>query len=118
MEYFVNCNTSTLAPYTTPLDKYRAAHLYRRLGFSASVQTINHAVGADASTLVNSLINEAVTMAPTPAPAWADWNNSNYPADDDLARQVRRAQSRGMADKLYQWLVEQQSQGAAKLFLE
>ncbi|UCD61884.1 MAG: DUF1800 domain-containing protein [Flavobacteriaceae bacterium] len=93
MEYFVNCNTSTLAPYTTPLDKYRAAHLYRRLGFSASVQTINDAVGANASTLVNSLINEAVTMAPTPAPAWADWNNSNYPADDDLARQVRRAQS-------------------------
>jgi uncharacterized protein (DUF1800 family) len=93
MEYFVNCNTSTLAPYTTPLDKYRAAHLYRRLGFSASVQTINNAVGADASTLVNSLINEAVTMPPTPAPAWADWNNSNYPADDDLARQVRRAQA-------------------------
>lgn len=93
MEYFVNCNTSTLAPYTTPLDKYRAAHLYRRLGFSASVQTINDAVGANASTLVNSLINEAIAMAPTPAPAWADWNNSNYPADDDLARQVRRAQS-------------------------
>ncbi|WP_297706876.1 DUF1800 domain-containing protein [uncultured Eudoraea sp.] len=93
MEYFVNCNTSTLAPHTTPLDKIRAAHLYRRLGFSASVQTINDAVGADASTLVNSLINEAVTMAPTPAPAWADWNNSNYPADDDLARQVRRAQA-------------------------
>ncbi|WP_019670470.1 DUF1800 domain-containing protein [Eudoraea adriatica] len=93
MEYFVNCNTSTLAPYTTPLDKYRAAHLYRRLGFSASVQTINAAVGANAGTLVNSLINEALTMPPTPAPTWADWNNNNYPADDDLARQVRRAQS-------------------------
>ena len=93
MEYFVNCNTSTLAPYTTPLDKYRAAHLYRRLGFSASVQTINQAVGQTAGTLVNSLINEAVTMPPTPAPAWADWNNNNYPADDDAARQVRRAQT-------------------------
>ncbi len=67
--------------------------MYRRLGFSASVQTINDAVDANASTLVNSLINEAVTMPPTPAPAWADWNNSNYPADDDLARQVRRTQS-------------------------
>ncbi len=92
MEYFVNCNTSTLAPYTTPLDKLRAAHLYRRLGFSASVQTIDQAVGQNAGTLVDSLINEAVTMAPLPAPAWADWNNSNYPADDDLARQMRRAQ--------------------------
>ncbi len=92
MEYFVNCNTSTLAPYTTPLDKVRAAHLYRRLGFSASVQTINTAVGQNAGTLVDTLINEAIAMPPLPAPAWADWNNSNYPEDDDLARQIRRAQ--------------------------
>ncbi len=92
MEYFVNCNTSTLALYTTPLDKVRAAHLYRRLGFSASVQTIDTAVGQNAGTLVDALINEAVTMPPLAAPAWADWNNSNYPADDDLARQIRRAQ--------------------------
>jgi uncharacterized protein (DUF1800 family) len=92
MEYFVNCNTSTLAQYTTPLDKVRAAHLYRRLGFSASVQTINAAIGQNPGTLVDALINEAVTMPPLAAPAWADWNNSNYPEDDDLARQIRRAQ--------------------------
>ena len=92
MEYFVNCNTSTLAPYTTPLDKLRAAHLYRRLGFSASVQTIDQAVGQTAGTLVNNLINEALNMPILAAPAWADWNNSNYPADDDLAGQIRNAQ--------------------------
>lgn len=92
MEFFVNCNTSTLAPYTTPLDKLRAAHLYRRLGFSASVQTIDQAVGQNAGTLVDALINEAVNMPPTAPPLWADWNNSNYPADDDAARQVRRQQ--------------------------
>ncbi|WP_299529907.1 DUF1800 domain-containing protein [Ulvibacterium sp.] len=92
MEYFVNCNTSTLAPYNTPLDRTKAAHLYRRLGFSASVETIDQAVGQNAGTLVDNLINQAVAMPPTTAPAWADWNNSNYPADDDQARQVRRAQ--------------------------
>lgn len=92
MEYFVNCNTSTLAPYTSPLDEYRAAHLYRRLGFSASVQTINAAVGQNADTLVDTLVNEAINMPPLAAPVWADWNNSNYPADEDLARQLRRAQ--------------------------
>lgn len=92
MEYFVNCNTSTLAPYTTPLDALRAAHLYRRLGFSASVATINQAIGQTADALVDTLINEALNMAPTAAPAWADWNNSNYPADEDAARQVRNAQ--------------------------
>ncbi|MBT8305858.1 MAG: DUF1800 domain-containing protein [Maribacter sp.] len=92
MEYFVNCNTSTLAPYTTPLDRTRAAHLYRRLGFSASIETIDQAVGLSAGALVDNLINQAINMAPTPAPTWADWNNSNYPADDDAARQLRRAQ--------------------------
>ncbi len=93
MEYFVNCNTSTLAPYTTPLDNLRAAHLYRRLGFSASVQTIDQAVGQNAGTLVDALINEAIAMPPSPAPVWADWNNSNYPADDDAASAMRRAQA-------------------------
>ena len=92
MEFFVNCNTSTLAPYTTPLDKLRAAHLYRRLGFSASVQTIDQAVGQNAGTLVDTLVNEAVNMAPLTPPVWADWNNSNYPADDDARRQLERQQ--------------------------
>ncbi|TAI47254.1 DUF1800 domain-containing protein [Flagellimonas allohymeniacidonis] len=92
MEYFINCNTSTLAPYTTPLDELRAAHLYRRLGFSASVQTINAAVGQSADALVDSLVDQALALPPIPAPAWADWTNANYPADDDLARQLRRAQ--------------------------
>jgi len=92
MEFFVNCNTSTLAPYTQPLDAYRAAHLYRRLGFSASVTTINQAVGQTAAAVVGTLINDAINQPPSTAPVWADWNNSNYPQDDDAARAMRRAQ--------------------------
>ena len=92
MEYFINCNSSTLAPYTIPLDELRAAHLYRRLGFSASVQMINAAVGQTAGTLVDNLIDQALAAPVIPPPAWADWNDSNYPADDDLAREIRRAQ--------------------------
>lgn len=92
MEFFVNCNTSTLAPYTQPLDAYRAAHLYRRLGFSASVTTINQAVGQTAGPLVDTLINAAVNQPPSAAPAWADWNRDNYPADDDAAGALARSQ--------------------------
>ncbi|NHF60602.1 DUF1800 domain-containing protein [Flavobacteriaceae bacterium TP-CH-4] len=92
MEYFVNCNTATLAPYGTPLDRTKAAHLYRRLGFSASVQTIDQATGQNAGTLVDALVNQAIATAPLAAPAWANWTNANYPADDDQARQLRRAQ--------------------------
>lgn len=92
MEYFVNCNTGSLALYTIPLDAHKAAHLYRRLGFSASVATIEQAVGQSANALVDTLVDEALAIAPLAPPLWADWNNSNYPADDDLARQMRRAQ--------------------------
>ena len=53
MEYFVNCNTATLAPYASPLDKTRVEHLFRRLGFSASVNTIDQAVGQSANALVD-----------------------------------------------------------------
>jgi len=88
MEYFINCNTSTLAPYNAPLDQLRASHLYRRLGFSASVDTINQAVGQNAGTIVDNLVDQALNMPPIPAPAWANWTNANYPADDDARRQA------------------------------
>ena len=94
MAYFINCNTSTLAPYTTPLDASKAAHLYRRLGFSASVDTINQAIGQNPGTLVNSLVNDAINQAPLPPPIWADWTNANYPEDDALRRQLRNEQQR------------------------
>ncbi|WP_298474520.1 DUF1800 domain-containing protein [uncultured Maribacter sp.] len=92
MEYFINCNTSSLAVYTVPLDQQKAAHLYRRLGFSASVDTINAAIGQTANTLIDSLVDQALNLAPTPAPAWADWNNNNYPADNDQRRQLENSQ--------------------------
>jgi uncharacterized protein (DUF1800 family) len=92
MEYFINCNTSTLAQHTAPLTRQQVQHLYRRLGFSASVQTINAGTGQNAGTLVDTLINQALTLAPIAPPTWATWNNSNYPADDDAANALRRAQ--------------------------
>lgn len=88
MEYFINCNTSTLAPYNAPLDQLRASHLYRRLGFSASVQTIKQAIGQNSGTLVDTLVDQAISMPPLPAPTWADWNNADYPADDDARNQL------------------------------
>lgn len=92
MEYFINCNTSSLAPYTQPLDAIKASHLNRRLGFSASVQTIDQATGQSAATLVSSLIAEARNMPLLPVPTWANWNDSNYPADNDERREVTRNQ--------------------------
>ncbi|OQD43979.1 hypothetical protein BUL40_00025 [Croceivirga radicis] len=94
MEFFVNCNSSTLAPYTTPLDKQKAAHLYRRLGFSASNATIESVENSNATTLVNQLVDQALAAPTLATPTWADWTNANYPEDDDAARQIRREQLR------------------------
>ncbi len=92
MELFINCNTGTLAPYGTPLDAARARHLYRRLGFSASVDTVNQATGQSANALVDTLMNQALNEPVIPPAAWSEWTNANYPEDDDLSRQLRRAQ--------------------------
>ncbi len=92
MEYFINCNTSTLAPYTIPLDQQRALHLYRRLGFSASVETIQQVVGQNAGTLVDTLVDQALNIPVLPPPVWADWTNANYPEDGDARRQLRNQQ--------------------------
>ena len=92
MEIFVNCNTSSLALYTTPLDAQRVAHLYRRAGFSASQATITAGEGQSANALVDQIIANAQATAPIAPPLWADWNNDNYPEDDDLRRAVFRAQ--------------------------
>ncbi|MEJ2584994.1 MAG: DUF1800 domain-containing protein [Robiginitalea sp.] len=92
MEYFVNCNTAPLTPYSGPLDRSRVQHLFRRAGFSASVRAVDQAVGQGAEAIVNSLIDEARNLPPLPAPPWANWNRENYPEDDDLARQTIRAQ--------------------------
>lgn len=92
MEYFINCNTSTLAPYTPPLDQQRASHLYRRLGFSASVAAINQATGQSATALVDNLVDQALGMAPITPPTWANWTNANYPEDDDARRQLQNQQ--------------------------
>lgn len=97
MAYFINCNTSPLAAYTEPLDKMRAAHLYRRMGFSASVGTINAAIGRSAGALVDELVDQALATAPIAPPEWADWTDADYPADDDLAGALRRAQSEAFA---------------------
>jgi len=93
MEFFINCNTSSLAPLTGGLTQEQVIHLYRRLGFGASIQTINTGVGQTADALVDALIAEAIAKPLLPEPEWGLWNNSNYPEDDNEARTIRRAQA-------------------------
>ena len=97
MEFFINCNTSSLAPYTAPLDKTKAEHLYRRLGYSASISTINATIDSSASDLIDTLINDAINAPTIPPPEWANYTNANNPEDDNMARAIRGEQAQEFA---------------------
>lgn len=92
MEYFINCNTSPLTALTGAFDKQKAEHLFRRLGLSASVETINSVIGRPIGAVIDELITEAINTPLTPEPAWANWTRANYPEDGDLSREIINAQ--------------------------
>ncbi|MFM9949920.1 MAG: DUF1800 family protein [Saprospiraceae bacterium] len=78
----VNCATGTLAPYVPsaamPWNRQRALHLYRRLGFGATPQEVEAALAQNPVALVDSLIDAAIALPPTPPPVWADWDINDY----------------------------------------
>jgi len=78
MAYTTNCNNASISPYNQPLDFARAFHLYRRLGFSASAETVKQAVGKSAVIIVEDLMNQAMVAPLIESPTWADWTNANY----------------------------------------
>ena len=83
-----NCITSTLSPYVAtaskPWDQRRVLHLYRRLGFGASMQQVEAALSMNPTVLIDQLIDEALALAPAPAPEWADWTLSDFGELDDM----------------------------------
>ena len=74
-----------MAPYTPstaqPWNAMRIKHLYRRLDYGASINTINTALTKDPTTLVDELLDEALAMPLTPAPDWANKSVSDYPSE-------------------------------------
>ncbi len=84
-----------LDPYTPstqkPWNKERVAHLYRRLGYGASLAEINDVLNASPvvspSQLVDQLL-DSVLNAPAPvAPFWANYTSTDYNGDDVLIAQ-------------------------------
>jgi uncharacterized protein (DUF1800 family) len=78
----LNCATGTLATYVpnadAPWDKKRVIHLFRRMGFGANPIQMNAALDQDPATLIDSIIDQAIALPPSPPPAWAEWTISDY----------------------------------------
>ena len=96
MEILSSCNTASLAPYVptteNPWDDSKICHLYRRAGFSASAQVVSTARNQNPGTIVDAIIDEAIGKPLLQQPAWAFWDENNYPADDDQRRDVMGGQ--------------------------
>ncbi len=73
----VNCAEGTLAVYSPsssqPWNKQRVQHLYRRMGFGASLEQINDALSMEPADLVDQIIDQAIA-----APLWEEPYWSNY----------------------------------------
>ena len=80
-----SCNLSTLDEYVptseNPWNVMRIHHLYRRVGFGASkVEVLNALAQGNPAALVDSLIDQALALAPTAAPIWSTWNRDDFEA--------------------------------------
>lgn len=48
------------------------------MGFGTSNANMQAALAMDPATLVDVLVDQAMNLAPTPAPAWGYWDVSDY----------------------------------------
>ncbi|MCF8465263.1 MAG: DUF1800 domain-containing protein [Flavobacteriales bacterium] len=61
-----------------PWNQSRIKHLYRRMGFSTDLATLQAAEAMNPQTLIDLLVNQAVALPPTAAPAWGNWDLTDY----------------------------------------
>lgn len=84
MELIANpsCNTSTLQPYEPSSqniwDTSKVNHVFRRLGFGASQNEIDVVLAMTPRDFIDSLVDTAANLLPTPAPPWGYWSFDDY----------------------------------------
>ncbi len=84
MEIVTNssCNTATLSPYVPsggdPWNTSKIKHTYRRLAFGANITQIDDALPLEPSNFIDTLVDTAFNLPPTPAPFWANYVVSDF----------------------------------------
>jgi Protein of unknown function (DUF1800) len=77
-----------LDPYTPssakPWNARRVAHLYRRLGFGATLTQINAGLQMSPDQLVDQLLDEAAGLGAPAPPYWAGYTSADYNGNFDL----------------------------------
>jgi Protein of unknown function (DUF1800) len=77
-----SCNTATLSPYIpspqNPWDVSKIKHAYRRIGFGASIATVDDGLALTPGQFIDSLVDGAAALPATPAPFWGSYTFSNF----------------------------------------
>lgn len=92
-----------LQPYVPTTDKpwnaRRVVHLYRRLGFDASLAQIQQALQMTPVALVDQLLDTAAGLGPPDPTPWANWSAADYGGNTTLIFQhIRELKRRWMID--------------------
>lgn len=78
----LTCNNATLKVYVpsedNPWNEQKINHLYRRVAFGATPDTINKALTKTPSEVIDELIDQAKNATPIPAPIWANWTPKEF----------------------------------------
>lgn len=76
------CNTASLAPYVpsgaNPWTSQKIKHVYRRLGYGANLANVDAGLALTPETLVDTIVDDAAALAPTPPPPWGFFGLSDF----------------------------------------
>ncbi|WP_299188720.1 DUF1800 domain-containing protein [uncultured Aquimarina sp.] len=101
-----SCNVASLNIYSptnsNPWNRQKVNHLYRRLGFGATPEMVSNALNQNPADHIDSLIDEALNLNPTPAPVWGYWIKDDFDARPDNAFSYRRDWKNQMVADMFQ----------------
>ncbi len=79
-----SCNTASLDVYIpsaqNPWNVSKIHHLYRRVAFGATKNQVKAALNSDPETLIDTLIDQAIALVPSPEPLWGFWDKDQFDA--------------------------------------
>ncbi len=77
-----SCNDSTLSPYIptseNPWNVTKINHAFRRIGFGASQDKVDAALGLSPNVFIDNLVEGAFNLVTTSAPFWGDYAVSDF----------------------------------------
>ncbi|PVW15320.1 DUF1800 domain-containing protein [Marixanthomonas spongiae] len=85
------CNFSTLVSYTptsqNPWNTLKVNHAYRRMAFGAPKADIDAALSLSPNDFIDSLVDAAHNLPPTPAPVWGHYTYNDF-GDFDTENEI------------------------------